>query len=338
MKLPQAPPPVNPPAGRRARERGRTMRSLTASLVLLLSVAPVTAFAGQKVKTLDNPGRVGSRQIAKGEPDFYSREREIEMGKQMARQLEELATVYTDPATEAYVQRLTDRIVRHSDAKMPVVVKVILSNEVDAFALPGGRLYLTTGLILRTRNEDELAGVIAHEVAHIAARDATRQMTRQKILNWMSLPMLMFGGPAYFIGESMNAAGPLALLMFNRSAERRADNLGLQYLYDSGYDPLGFVNFFERARKLEKDPHGGIARAFSTHPLTRDRVRAAEREIERDLPPRAEYVVTTSAYLHVRSRIEEYLRDQMPLVPAAPKKPVLRKHTGKKDFRPEEMP
>jgi predicted Zn-dependent protease len=323
-----------------AGERGRTMRSLSASLVLflLLPVVPATAFAHQKkINPLNDPNRIGRRQIAKGEPDFYSPSREMEMGKEMARQFEELATMYDDPAAEAYLQELTDRIARHSDSQIPVEVKVILSNEVDAFALPGGRLFVTTGLILRTRSEAELAGVVAHEVAHIAARDATRQMTRARILNWMSLPFMLFGGPAYFIGESMNAAGPLAMLMFDRSAERRADNLGLQYLYESGYDPLGFVNFFERARKLEKDPQGGIARAFSSHPLTRDRVRAAEREIERDLPPRAQYVVTTSAYEHVKARLEQYMRDQMPLIPAAPKKPALQKNTKHQESRREEL-
>jgi predicted Zn-dependent protease len=304
------------------------MRNLASYLVIfLLAAVPATAHARQKKNPIDDPSRIGHRQIAKGEPDFYSPAREMEMGKEMARQFEELATVYDDPATEAYMQQLTDRIARHSDAKIPVEVKVILSNEVDAFALPGGRLFVTTGLILRTQSEDELAGVVAHEMAHIAARDATRQMTRAQIFNWMSLPFLLFGGPAYFIGESMGAAGPLAMLMFDRDAERRADNLGLQYLYESGYDPLGFVNFFERARKLEKDPDGGIARAFSSHPLTRDRVRAAEREIDRNLPPRAQYVVTTSSYELMKARLEQYMRDQMPLIPATPPKPVLQKHT-----------
>ena len=309
------------------------MRIPIASLVLFLLAVPATVFAGQKTKPIDNPSRIGRREIAKGQPDFYSREEAIEMGRKMARNFDELATIYSDPETQTYMERLTDRIVRHSDVKIPVEVKVVLSNQVDAFALPGGRLYVTTGLILRTRTEAELAGVVAHEVAHIAARDATRQMTRQKIMNWISVPLMLFGGPAYVIGESLAAGGPLAMLMFNRTAERRADNLGLQYLYESGYDPLGFVNFFERARKLEKEPHSEIAKAFSSHPLTRDRVRAAEREIERNLPPRAQYVVTTSAYRHVRSRLAQYLRDQMPLVPATPKKPVLHKHTKKKHSR-----
>jgi predicted Zn-dependent protease len=304
------------------------MRSLAASMVLLfLTVVPANIYGRQRKNPLDDPARIGHRQIAKGEPDFYSPEREMEIGKEMARQFEELATLYDDPPTEVYMGELTNRISRHSDVKIPVEVKVILSNEVDAFALPGGRLFVTTGLILRTQSEDELAGVVAHEMGHIAARDATRQMTRQKILNWMSLPFMLFGGPAYFIGESLNAAGPLALLMFDRSAERRADNLGLQYLYESGYDPLGFVNFFERARRLEKDPDGGIARAFSSHPLTRDRVRAAEREIDRELPPRAQYVVTTSTYEHMKVRLQQYMRDQMPLIPATPEKAVLQKQT-----------
>jgi predicted Zn-dependent protease len=309
------------------------MRIPIASVVLFLLAIPATAFAGQKTAPIDNPSRIGRREIVKGQPDFYSREKAIEMGRQMARDFDELATFYSDPATQAYLQRLTDRIVRHSDAKIPVQVKVILSNQVDAFALPGGRLYVTTGLILRTQTEAELAGVVAHEVAHIAARDATRQMTRRKIMNWISVPLMMFGGPAYLIGESLAAGGPMAMLMFDRAAERRADNLGLQYLYESGYDPLGFVNFFERARKLEKEPHSEIARAFSSHPLTRDRVRAAEREIERNLPPRTEYVVTTSAYTHVKSRLAQYMRDQLPLVPATPKKPILHKHAGKKHSR-----
>lgn len=309
------------------------MRSLTGSLVFLLLAAPAAAFAGQKTKPIDNPSRIGRREIAKGQPDFYSREKAIEMGRKMSRDLEAMTTIYSDAATEAYMQRLADRIVRHSDAKIPVEVRVILSKQVDAFALPGGRLYVTTALILRTRTEAELAGVVAHEVAHIAARDATRQMTRRKILSFVSVPLMMFGGPAYVIGESLAAGGPLAMLMFNRSAERRADNLGLQYLYESGYDPLGFVNFFERARKLEKEPHSAIAKAFSSHPLTRKRVRAAQLEIERNLPPRAQYVVTTSAYIHVKSRLEQYMRDQMPLLPAKPQKPVLHKHTGKKHSR-----
>jgi predicted Zn-dependent protease len=329
-----------PLAGQFGVERGRIMRWQTASLVLLLlSVVPATVFAGQKkINPLDDPSRIGDRQIVQDEPDFYSPASEMQMGKEMARQFEELATMYDDPAIEAYVQELTDRIGRHSDVKIPVEVRVILSNEVDAFALPGGHLFVTSGLILRTRNEDELAGVVAHEMAHIAARDATRQMTRARILNWMSLPFIMFGGPAYFIGESMNAAGPMALLMFDRADEKRADNLGLQYLYESGYDPEGYVNFFERARKLEKDPHGGIARAFSSHPLTRDRVRAAQREINKNLPPRTQYVVTTSAYAHMKAKLEQYMRDQMPLVSAGPKKPVLQKNAKKQELRGERLP
>lgn len=311
------------------------MRPLAVAFGLLFLMAPSSAFAGHKENPLDNPNRIGRRRIANGQPDFYSRKRAIAMGQQMSRQLEDLTTIYDDPPTERYMQRLTDRVVRHSDAKMPVEVEVILSNRVNAFALPGGRLFLTTGLILRTRNEAELAGVIAHEVAHIAARDPTRQLTRRRLWNWISLPLLVFGGPAYFIGESMKATGPLAMMMFDRSAERRADNLGLQYLYESGYDPLGFVNFFERARKLEKQDRGVIARAFSSHPLTRDRVRGAEREIERDLPPRAEYVVTTSAYAQMKARLEQYVRDELTPVPAAPKKPVLRKNVPKKHFRGE---
>jgi predicted Zn-dependent protease len=315
------------------------MRRLLASVALsFLTLIPVTALAGQKKKNpMDDPSRIGRRDVNKQSLNLYSRRRAIEMGRQMARQIEDLVTLYDDPSTETYVQRLTDRIVRHSDAKIPVRVEVILSPEVDAFALPGGHLFVTTGLILKAHNEAELAGVIAHEVAHIADRDATRKMTEQKVWNWISLPVLIVGGPAAFTLQQ-GVAGPLAMIVFSRAAERRADNLGLQYLYESGYDPEGFIDFFERARRLEKDPDGGIAAAFSSHPLTRDRVAAAEREIERDLPPRRQYVVTTSAFQHVKAGLEQYMRDEMPLVPATPKKPVLRNRSKAKHFRPEDLP
>lgn len=298
--------------------------------LFLLGCPPVQA--AQQLKPEKDLTRIGSRNLTKGDLDLYSFPEEFEIGKQMAQRIEDLVTPLDDPPTHAYMQSLADRIVRNSDAKIPVRIQVIYSNRVDAFALPGGFLFVTTGLILRTRSEAELAGVIAHEVAHVADRDATRQMTQAELLRWMSLPLLYFGGPAGFaIRGSIALAGPLGASAFSRRAERRADFLGLQYLYKSGYDPEAYVDFFERMRKLEKQPHGMIARAFSSHPLTRRRVKAAEREIEKDLPPRPEYAETTSAYQNMRNRLEQMMRDQMTDIPyAAPKAPVLKSGSGAK--------
>ncbi|HVB34018.1 MAG TPA: M48 family metalloprotease [Patescibacteria group bacterium] len=305
------------------------MRSLIASAGLCFLVfgsSPARAARRQHSKAEANLARIGRRDITKGDLDLYSPRREIEIGKEMAQRIEELVTPLDDPSTDAYVQGLADLIVRHSDARVPVQVGIIYSNQVSAFALPGGFLFVTTGLILQTRSEAELAGVLAHEVAHIADRDATRQMTQADVLKWMSLPLLYFGGPAGFaIRGSIAIAGPLSAMVFSRHAEERADFLGLQYLYKSGYDPEGYVDFFERVKKLEKAPDGMMARAFASHPLTKDRIVAAEREIQKDLPPRAEYVVTTSSYQDMRNRLVQMMRDEMTVVPyLKPKAPVLK--------------
>lgn len=313
------------------------MRGVIASVAtLLLFVAPASARPGQKKNPKDDPSRIGSRDITKGSLDMYSRQHEIEMGREMARQVERFVSIDDDPQLTGYLQHLTDRIVRHSDSKLPMRVEVIESNEVNAFALPGGYLFIDTGLIMKTRSEAELAGVIAHEVAHVAARHATREMTDAEIWNWMSLPLLLFGGPVEFtIQESLNVAAPIAFMEFSRRDERQADALGLQYLYESGYDPQAFLSFFERAKQMEKDPGELIPRGFSSHPLTKDRVKAAERQIQKNLPSRPQYVVDTSAYELTRARLAQFLRDQMPLGPAPDQqKPVLRQSGSKK--RPQE--
>lgn len=294
---------------------------------------PAWARQHSKAKAKAQVNRIGDRDLTKGDLDFYSPEREFEIGKEMARQVEELTTPFDDPLTDKYVQALADRIVRSSDAKIPVQVRVIDSNQVNAFALPGGYLFVNTGLILRTRSEAELAGVLAHEVAHIADRDATREMSEEDVVKWMSLPLLYVGGPAGFaIHGGLALAAPLSAMAFSRHAEERADVLGLQYLYQSGYDPEAYVDFFERMKDLEKDPRSLIARAFASHPLTKERIVAAEREIQKDLPARPEYVETTSAYQQMRDRLEQMVRDQMTFVsePETPNPPILRRDFGGK--------
>lgn len=314
------------------------MRGCAVSIgIVLLALIPPLARAGQKQKAKSAIGQIGSRDLSSGRLDFYSRQKAYKLGRGLSEELETLVTLDTDIRLDGYMQQLTDRIARNSDARFPIRMRVILSTEVDAIALPGGFLYVTTGLILQTHSEAELVGVISHEVAHVAARDITRQMTQEKIWDWASLPLLFVGGPvAAGARDSIAFAGPLALMAFSRRSEEEADFHGLQYLYEAGYDPVAFVDFFERERKLEKSRDGLIARAFSSHPLTKDRVKRAEREIQRDLPARAEYVETTSQYEAIRTGLEQYLRDEMPLIPQAPKLPKLKKRKGKKESRSEE--
>lgn len=303
--------------------------------LLLLGFAP--ALAAQHSKAAERLGQIGRRNLTKGDLNLYSQQQGFEIGREMARRIEELTTPLDDPPTRAYMQALADRIVRHSDAKIPVQVRIIFSNQVSAFALPGGYLFVTTGMILQTRTEAELAGVLAAEVAHVADRDATRQMTQKAVMRWASLPLLYLGGPAGFaLRGTVAIAGPLGAMEFSRHAEERADFLGLQYLYQSGYDPEGYVDFLERVRRLQKSPQGRIARAFSPHVLRKDRVVAAQREIQKDLPARPEYVVTTSSYEHMRNRLEQIMRDQMTFISApVPKGAALKKGFAGKKSRSE---
>ena len=249
----------------------------------------------------------------------------MQLGHMMATETERSVALLTDPEVLGYINEVAGRIARNSDSQLPLQVRVVDSNEVNAFALPGGHFFINTGLILEARTEAELASVIAHEVAHVAARHATKRMTKAEIWNWASIPLAFIGGPAaYWVSQGLALAVPLTFLKFSRNAEREADFLGLQYHYAAGYDPVAFVDFFERLKRLEKERKGGIAKAFSTHPMTKDRIVAAGKTIDQILPPREAYVVTTSRHDEVRSYLRQLLGERERREAADP---VLRKRT-----------
>jgi len=209
-----------------------------------------------------------------------------------------------DPVINEYVNRVGQRLVANSDARVPFQIKVLEDDEVNAFALPGGFFFVNTGLIEAADNEAGLAGVMAHEIAHVAARHATKNATRNQIMNMASIPLVMFGGPAAFaLREVMGFAVPMGVLKFSRDAEREADLLGIEYDYQTGYDPEEFVKLFEKFKTQEKGKHSFIAKAFSTHPMTEDRIKRAQNEIERYLPPRTDYVVDTSEFQEIKARV-----------------------------------
>lgn len=301
------------------------MRQGIAFLLALafLSTPAALAADGKKRKNSDAE-KIGERDINKGSWNLYSPEREVALGEQLARDVERSSRLLQDPVVTAYVTQVVDRVARHSDLRMSLQVRVLDSDEINAFALPGGHFFINTGLILETQSEAELASVIAHEIAHVAARHATKQMSKAQLWNWLSIPLLFVGGPVvYGVQQGLALAVPLTFLKFSRNAELEADFLGQQYHYASGYDPVAFVDFFERMKQKEKGERGGIAKAFSTHPMAKDRIMAAERTIEEVLPPRDEYVVTTSRYDEVRAYLEHRLGERLRREAAGA--PVLRK-------------
>ena len=279
----------------------------------------------------DDVEAIGNRKVGKG-PNFYSLEKEIALGKQLAQEVERSSKLIDDPVVTEYVNRVGQNLVRNSDARVPFTIKVIDSDEVNAFALPGGFFYVNSGLILRAQEESELAGVMAHEISHVAARHGTKNATKSEILQLTTIP-LVFLGPAglagYGLYEGLNVALPLTFLKFSRDAEREADFLGLQYMYKAGYDPNAYITFFERIQADEKRRPGTIPKAFSTHPPTPERIENAQKEIARILPNRPEYIVTTSEFDNVRERLRNITLARK-AQDNGPGKPTLRTRTEQK--------
>ena len=280
----------------------------------------------------DDLEQVGERDVGKG-LNFYSLEKEIALGKAMAQQVEQSSRIVQDPVIAEYVNRVGQNLVNNSDAQVPFTIKVIDSDDVNAFALPGGFFFVNSGLILATESESELAGVMAHEIAHVAARHGTKNATRGELLNWATLPLIFLGGPIGFgVRSAASLLVPMKFLQFSRGAEREADYLGLQYLFKTGYDPLAFIEFFEKIQAREKSRPGTLAKAFSSHPMTPERIESATEEIDTILPNRPEHVVSTSEYERVKERLQVLVnRGRIEEAKESQDRPTLRRSTRAPD-------
>jgi predicted Zn-dependent protease len=251
---------------------------------------------GEALKTNIKPGSeddvnaVGTRNIGgRGVGNWYSTDWEIRNGKAYSMEIEKSAHLVTDPVIVEYVNRVGQNIVKNSDCKVPFTIKVIDSEEINAMALPGGFFYVNSGLILAADEEAELAGVMAHETAHVCAHHAARQMTKMNYAQIGSIPLIIFtqgSWTGYGIYEATQLAIPIGFLKFSRMDEAEADYLGLQYMYKAGYDPQAFIQFFEKIDALEKHKPGTLAKVFSDHPQTPDRINRSEDEIATIIPAR----------------------------------------------------
>ena len=294
-------------------------------------VSPATGVSSDKQvrtyhdRSIRDIDAIGNRNVGcgRGVGNWYSLEQQIAMGKQYSKQVEAASKLVTDPEITSYVNRIGQNLVRNSDSMVPFTIKVIESDDINAFALPGGFFYVDTGLIESAEDEAELAGVMAHEIAHVAACHAARGRTRGQLLNLASLPMMMIGGPVgYAAYESLSVAMPFTYLKFSRKFESEADFLAIQYMYKAGYDPQALTSFFEKVKSLEKQKESAVAKAFETHPQTRDRILRTQEEIETLLPPQTEYTVDTSEFESVKERL--YKMDRH-LQKGVPGRPTLRK-------------
>ena len=216
------------------------------------SISPT--MPGVKPGSIDDVNAVGARDIGgRGMGNWYSTESEIRMGKSYATQLAKTVKFVKDPVVVEYVNRITQNLVNNSDAKVPFTIQVIDSDEVNAMALPGGFMFVNSGLILTADDEAEMAGVLAHEIAHVAAHHAVREQTRMNYAQLGSIPLIFVGGwAAYGMYEAAQLGIPLTFLHFSRGFEGQADFLGVQYMYRAGYDPQAMVTIFEKLENLQK--------------------------------------------------------------------------------------
>jgi hypothetical protein len=257
----------------------------------------------------EDPTMIGKRNVNNGSDKLFgwlggSKEKEIAIGRQAAMEVEKQAKLVEDPIVTEYINRVGQNIVLNSDAKVPFTIKVIDSDEVNAFALPGGFFYVNKGLILAADSEAELAGVMAHEIAHVAGRHAMENYGKMTAMNYGMLAGIIFGGPIAG-GVLQNAGGltqAMAFFKFSRGAEEEADRLGVQYLYASGYDPTGMATMFEKLNSKNKKKPGTLSKLFSSHPQSIER-RDASLSLVARFPEKEEYIISTSEFQRVKAHL-----------------------------------
>ena len=270
------------------------------------TASTTTTKSGKPLSTNEDPAMIGKRNINGGiiSKMSGSTEKEVRLGRELAAEVDRQAKFIEDPMITEYVNRVGQNIVLHSDAKVPFTIKVIDSDEVNAFALPGGFFYVNKGLLLAADNEAELAGVMAHEIAHVAARHAVENNTKATLLEYLALGGSIFlGGWPGVIYQNTAGLGLLgAFMKFSRGAEEEADKLGVQYMYAAGYDPTAMATMFEKLEAKNKKKPGLISRAFASHPAPPDR-RASALALAARFPEHEEYIISSSEFQRVKAKL-----------------------------------
>lgn len=288
--------PATAPATSKSKEDKKTPEKATTT----------SKTSGKPLSANENPNMIGKRNINKGiiAGMSGSTEKEVRLGRELAAEVDRQAKFVDDPVITEYVNRVGQNIVLHSDAKVPFTIKVIDSDEINAFALPGGFFYVNKGLVLAADNEAELAGVMAHEIAHVAARHAVENQKKAQLTQYAILvPAIIFGGGlGQLIYQGGGFAALLGFMRFSRGAEEEADKLGVQYMYAAGYDPTAMATMFEKLEAKNKKKPGFISKLFATHPAPPER-RAASLALAARFPEREEYVISSSEFQKVRARL-----------------------------------
>jgi predicted Zn-dependent protease len=306
------------------------------ALLAVFCLAALPARAGDDKKDVDE---IGNRKVA--HKSIISEEKEIAIGKQYSAEVERSAKLLSDPVVNEYINRVAQNVARNSDLKVPLTVKIIDDPGINAFALPGGFLYVNTGLILAADEEDQVAGVMAHEIAHVAARHWASQMTKLTLAQYAMIPLIFvpMSYPVWLgVSQAMNFGIPVAFYKFSRGYEAEADYLGIQYMYKAGYDPNSYVTFFGKVMEEERRTPGSMPSVFMDHPPTGDRIIKSEEEIKEILPKREQYLVSTSEFDDVKGRLQQVISNRKKLKAGESGSPTLRKRQPTDQTQPQQTP
>ncbi|HJT53982.1 MAG TPA: M48 family metallopeptidase [Candidatus Angelobacter sp.] len=258
---------------------------------------------------------IGSRNVGcnRGLGNWYSLDTQVRMGQEFAKQVEQSSHVITDPYVNEVINRLGQNLQRNSDTHLPFTIKILDVEEPNAFALPGGYMFVNAGAILLADDESEIAGVMAHEIGHVAACHAARGVTRGAMAQIAMIPVIIMTGGLAGLGasEAANYGVPAAFGKFSRTFEAQADYLGIQYMYKAGYDPNGMINFFEKLQALEKKRPGFYMKLYGDHPQTPDRISKSQEEIGKILPPRDQYMIDSSDFEQAKKRLALIMKHRL---------------------------
>jgi predicted Zn-dependent protease len=243
--------------------------------------------------------------VNKGDLNLISYQEEWEFGRALERDIARQLPLVRDPASLTYINRMGQRLVAQTElAEAPWEFHIVADPSVNAFNVPGGHVYVHTGLIAATDNASELAGVMAHEIAHGVSRHGTEMLSRAQLAN-IGASLVLGPQPAWYAQLLAQIVGTGTFAKWGRDAERESDHLGVIFMHNAGYDPHGMVTMFQELLSRQKQSPGAVEAWFSSHPLTEERIQNVRADIEQ-LPPNPNLITNDAEFAAFRQRVARY--------------------------------